>query len=185
MAQMYVAGSTDNHVLQRENHHVADTNVLLPDKLNTFFARFEDNTVPPTWPATKDCGLSFSVVDVSKMFKRFNLRKAAGPDGIPCRVPRACAGQLAVVFPDILNLSLSQSVVPTYFKMSTIVPVPKKAKVTEQNYYRPATLTSVIMKCFERVVKDYLLTASIGPLTMQTQSHCTLPCPIWTRGIPM
>ena len=26
--------------------HVADTNVLLSDRLNTFFARFEDNTVP-------------------------------------------------------------------------------------------------------------------------------------------
>ena len=25
----------------------------------TFIAHFEDNTVPPTWPATKDCGLSF------------------------------------------------------------------------------------------------------------------------------
>ena len=34
--------------------HVAYT-VLLPDKLNTF-VRFEDNTVPLTQPATKDCG---------------------------------------------------------------------------------------------------------------------------------
>jgi hypothetical protein len=32
--------------------HVADTDVLLPDKLNTFFARFEDDTVPLTRPAT-------------------------------------------------------------------------------------------------------------------------------------
>jgi hypothetical protein len=38
--------------------------VLLQDKLNTFFSRIEDNTVPPTWPATKDCGFSFSVADV-------------------------------------------------------------------------------------------------------------------------
>ena len=37
--------------------HVTDTDVLLPDKLNTFFPRFEDNTVPPTRPATEDCGL--------------------------------------------------------------------------------------------------------------------------------
>ena len=49
--------------------HVADTDVFLPDKLNTFFAHFEDNTVPPTWPATKDCGLSSSMADVSKIFK--------------------------------------------------------------------------------------------------------------------
>jgi hypothetical protein len=39
--------------------------------------------------------------------------------------------------------------------MSTIVPVPKKAKVTELDDYRPI-LTSVIMKCFERLVKDHI-----------------------------
>ena len=36
--------------------HVADTDVLLPDKLNTFFAHFEDNTVPPTWPTPRTVG---------------------------------------------------------------------------------------------------------------------------------
>jgi hypothetical protein len=33
--------------------HVTD--VTLPDKLNTFFDRFEDNTLPPLWPTNKDC----------------------------------------------------------------------------------------------------------------------------------
>ena len=84
-------------------------------------------TVPPTQPATKDCGLSFSVADVSKAFNRVNLRKAAGPDGIPSCVLRARADQLAGVFTDIFNQSLSQSAVPTCFKRATIVPVPKKA----------------------------------------------------------
>ena len=46
--------------------YITNTNFLLPDKLNTFFARFEDNTVPPTRQATKDCELSFSVADVSR-----------------------------------------------------------------------------------------------------------------------
>ena len=81
--------------------------VLLSDKLNTFSACFENNTVPPTRPATKDCGFSFYMADVSKTFKRVNPRKAAGPDGIPSRVLRACADQLAGVFTDIFNLSLS------------------------------------------------------------------------------
>ena len=75
--------------------------------------RFEDNTVPPTRPATKDCGLSLSVADVSKIIKLVNLRKAAGTDGIPSRVLRACADQLAGVFTDIFNQSLSRSAVPT------------------------------------------------------------------------
>ena len=70
---MYVAGSTVNHGLQKEASTVADTDVLLPDKLNKFFAYFEDNTVPLTRPATKTCGLSFTAANVSKTFKRVNL----------------------------------------------------------------------------------------------------------------
>jgi hypothetical protein len=37
--------------------------------------------------------------------------------------------------------------------------VPKKRKVIELNDYRPVALTSVIMKCFERLVK-YHITSS-------------------------
>jgi hypothetical protein len=40
--------------------------------------------------------------------------------------------------------------------MVTIYPSPKKAKITEVNDYCPVTLTSVIMKCFERLVKDHI-----------------------------
>jgi hypothetical protein len=98
-----------------KNNPVADINVLLPDKLNNFLARFEDNTVPQTRPATSACGLSFSVTNVSKTFKHVNPRKAAGPDGIPSRFLRACADQLAGVFTDIFNQSLSQSAVRTCF----------------------------------------------------------------------
>jgi hypothetical protein len=120
---------------------IADIDVLLPDKLNTFFAC---------------CGLSLTVADMSKTFKRVNPQKAASPDGIPSCVLRACADQLAGVFKAIFSQSLSQYFIPTCFKMATIVSVPKKAEVTELNYYSPIALTSVIMKCFERLVKDHI-----------------------------
>ena len=146
---------------KRKTSHVADTDVLLLNKLNTFFACFEDNTVPPD--AASYCELSFSVDDVSKTFKRVNPRKAAGPDGIPSRVLRTCADQLAGVFTDIFNLSLSQSAVPTCFKITTIVPLPKKAKVTEPNNYHSVALTSVIVKCFERLGSYHLYLTSPLP----------------------
>jgi hypothetical protein len=82
----------------KKTSHITDVDVLLPDKLDNFFARFEDNTVPPMRPATKACGFSFSVADVSKTFKRVDPRKAAGPDGSPSRVLRAYADQLAGVW---------------------------------------------------------------------------------------
>ena len=78
---------------------------------------------------------------------------------------RACADPLAGVFTDIFNRT--QSAVLTCYKMATIVPVPKKAKITELNDYRPVALTSVIMKYFERLVKDHItstLPATLDPL---------------------
>ncbi|KAI3357837.1 hypothetical protein L3Q82_016227 [Scortum barcoo] len=48
-------------------------------------------------------------------------------------------------------MSLLQSVVPTCFKETIIVPVPKKTKILCLNDDRPVALTSTIMKCFERL----------------------------------
>ncbi|KAK1796931.1 hypothetical protein P4O66_000895 [Electrophorus voltai] len=64
--------------------------------------------------------------DMKRMFKRVNTRKAVGPDGICGRVLKACADQLAPVFIDIFNLSLMLGIIPSSFKRSTIVPIPKK-----------------------------------------------------------
>ncbi|KAM9528583.1 uncharacterized protein ACWYII_041222 isoform 1-T2 [Salvelinus alpinus] len=69
--------------------HVADTFVLLPDKLNTFFARFEDNTVPPTRPAPKDYGLSFSVAEsaVPACFKMSTIVPVPKTEKVPPALP--------------------------------------------------------------------------------------------------
>ena len=91
----------------------------LPDELKAFYAHFEaSNTEACTRaPAVlDDCVTMLSVADVSKTFKQVNIHKAAGPDGLPRRVLKACADQLASIFTDIFNLSLTESVVPTCFK---------------------------------------------------------------------
>ena len=109
----YVAGDTGNHGLQKENQTRRGPGCLAPRQTKQLLARFEDNIVLLTRPATKTCGLFFTAADVSKTFKLVKPRKAAGPDGIPSRVLRAFADQLAGVCTDIFNQSLSQSAVPT------------------------------------------------------------------------
>ena len=71
---------------------------------------------------------------------------------------RACAYQLAGVFTDIFNISLIEPVIPTCFKQTTIVPVPKTTKATCLNDYRPVALMSIAMKCFERLVMAHINT---------------------------
>uniref|UniRef100_A0A8C7I238 Reverse transcriptase domain-containing protein n=1 Tax=Oncorhynchus kisutch TaxID=8019 RepID=A0A8C7I238_ONCKI len=62
-------------------------------------------------------------------------------------------------------MSLIESVMPTCFKQTTIVPLPKNTKATCLNDYRPIALTSVAMKCFERLVMAHINT--IIPETLE------------------
>ena len=90
----------------------------LPDELNNFYARFKTSNTETCMRASAvpdDCVIPLSVVNVSKTFKQVNIHKATGPDRLPGCVLRACADQLASVFTDIFNLSLSESVKPTCF----------------------------------------------------------------------
>ncbi|KAK3548417.1 hypothetical protein QTP70_012738 [Hemibagrus guttatus] len=108
--------------------------------------------------------------------ERVNPRKSAGPDNIPGRVLRECAEQLADVFTDIFNISLSSTVVPTCLRTTTIVPVPKKSTVSCLNDYRPVALTSIVMKCFERLVMRHIKTQlppSLDPLQFAYRPNCS------------
>ena len=127
----------------------------LPDELNYFCASFEASNTETCRRASAvlaDFVITLSVVDVSKTFKQVNIHKAAGPDRLPGSVLIARADQMASVFTDIFNLSLSEFVMLTCFKQTTIVLVPKNTKVTCLNDYRPVALMSAAMKCFERLV---------------------------------
>ncbi len=124
-----------NNITGFKGNKPATVNIAasLPDELNTFYARFEaDNTAhtenAPVAAAEDVSPLSLSVADVTRSFKRVNIRKAEGPDGTPGRVLKACAFQLAGVFTDILNLSLSLSVVPSCLKNPPLCPYQRKIK---------------------------------------------------------
>ncbi len=84
-------------------------------------------------------------------------------DGVSPACLKTCADQMAPIFTQIFNRSLELCEVPSCFKRSTIIPVPKKPKISGLNDYRPVALTSVAMKSFERLVLAYLKDIT-GPL---------------------
>lgn len=97
------------------------------------------------------------------LFQRQKTRKALGPDGVSPSCLRVCSDQLAPIFTQIFNRSLELCELPSRFKCSTSIPVPKKPPITGLNDYRPIALTSVVMKSFERLVLRHLKDIT-GPL---------------------
>ncbi len=125
-----------------------DNTIPLLNELNAFFTCFEaqnSTTAQKTPPPPGDQVMTLSPDSVRRSLSRINARKAPGPDNIPGHVLRDCAVELTDVFLDIFNISLSQAVVPTCFKATTIIPVPKKSSPSCFNDYRPVTLTPILM----------------------------------------
>ncbi len=67
------------------------------------------------------------------------------------------------------NRSLELCEVPSCFKRSTIIPVPKKPNISGLNDYRPVALAYVAMKSFERLVLAYLKDAYLTPCSLPTE----------------
>ncbi len=138
---------------------------LLAEELNTFYGRFDRNggaTLPINASGSSrqssdvDHVITVSEDEVRRELRRVNIRKAAGPDGITGRVLRSCADQLAGLLLPSLMSPLLPSVIPTSFKKSVIIPVPKNSKPSCLNDYRPVALTSIVMKVFERLLKKHI-----------------------------
>ncbi len=89
---------------------------------------------------------------MNRVFRKQKSRKASRLDSISPACLKVCAYQLAPIFPQILDLCKA----PCCFKRATIIPIPKKPKVTGLSDYRPVALTSVVMKSLERLVLAYL-----------------------------
>eukprot|EP00061_Rhincodon_typus_P005060 g24079.t1 len=138
---------------------IADDDTSLPDMLSAFYAQFEQNTIgvatpAPTAPDTPVPSVTAS--EIRSIFLRVNPRKVMGPDGVPSRALRSCTAQLVEVFTDIFTLPILRAKVSTCFKNSTIIPVSKKTHAMCHNDYRPIALTSIIMKCFKRLVMPHI-----------------------------
>ncbi|KAK3556754.1 hypothetical protein QTP70_016697, partial [Hemibagrus guttatus] len=153
-----------------------EANQKLAEDLNEFYCRFETAGLTPhapsenlstqqltATPLSPPPALRISEDDVRQIFLKQKRRKAPDPDSVTPVCLKTCADQLAFIFSQIFNRSLELREVPACFKRSTIIPIPKKPKITGLNYYRPVALTYVVMKSFERLLLAYLKNIT-GPL---------------------
>ncbi len=145
------------------------------DNLNEFYCRFQKTTPHPLWtplhkpltlpatPLSPTPAIQISEDEVRQVFRKQKRKKAPGSDVVTPACLKSCSDQLAPIFTQILNRSMELCEVPSCFKRSTIIPIPKKSKITGLNVYRPVALMSVVMKSFEKLVLAHLKDIT-GPL---------------------
>ena len=103
--------------------------------------------------------LKFHSFDVFLILNSLKVSKAPGPDGIHGEVLKNCASSLANPLSLLFNLSFSTGCIPSEWKLALVVPVFKKGDKGSVENYRPISLTSLVMKVFERCIKRELFSA--------------------------
>ena len=83
---------------------------------------------------------------------------SATPDGdIPARVLVSCKEQLATPLKLMWAESFETGSIPAAMKMQYITPIFKKGNKTDPANYRPVSITSHLIKIFERVLRTHLV----------------------------
>ena len=101
--------------------------------------------------------LEFTAEVIEAAIGELKNNSAPGSDGVPAQLLKRCKHVLAAPLASMWRRSLETGVVPSFYKLSLVTPLHKKEnKITPSNY-RPVSLTSHIMKVFERVIKKMLV----------------------------
>ena len=84
---------------------------------------------------------------------KLDPNKASGPDEIPARLLISAVDVFVPILTKVLQISFEKSLVPNILKSGNIIPIHKSGDKTQTGNYRPVSLTPIIAKLFERVVK--------------------------------
>jgi len=145
-----------NNVLHYDD---ASKATLLNDYFASVFVLDDDNSMHLNSTDTNIGVVSifFTELHIVKMIDKLNISKAAGPDGVHAKVVKECSGIFAHIFYIIFHKSLVEGVLPTQWKVANVRALHKKGKKSLCSNYRPVSLTSIICKLLESIIRDVIL----------------------------
>ena len=94
---------------------------------------------------------------VAKKIRDMKENKSPGVDGIPPKLLLEIVEQISIPLATLFNLSIEEGVVPLEWKEANIISLFKKGSRSKSENYRPVSLTSVVCKLLERLIKDHLV----------------------------
>ena len=149
--------------LIKENKLTNDENEMA-SILNNFFASVftnEDCTSyqPLEHKSTQNIlqQISIEEIDVLRVIDKIKVNKSPGPDKISPRVLHEVKFQISKPLSILFNKSLALGKVPLDWKSANVTPIFKKGEKSHPGNYRPISLTSVVCKLLETVIRNNMV----------------------------
>ena len=154
----------------------------MAEEFNGFFASVftteDTSNVPSIVPdpeLVKLTKIVFSQNEVYDILKKVKANSSPGPDGIHPRVLKECASEMASPLYDLFAKLFETERIPTAWKTGNITPIHKKGSRVRVENYRPISLTSVVSKCMEKIVRDRLLKHMMDNGILSERQHGFVP----------
>ena len=152
--------------LTADNGSIIDSDENKVDLLNSFFTSVftkEDLSNMPTFHdriKQKESFLTnvdFSKEDVRKILHSLDISKSPGPDNFHPRILKELSNELSEPLFLLFSKSLTDGVLPKIWKDAHVTPVYKKGEKCSPRNYRPISLTSVICKTLEKLIRNAIV----------------------------
>lgn len=150
--------------LKDSNGRTSSEKLFMAETLNKFFAEIftNENTRHIPDPVSFYRGddkdkLNSCVITpeiVHKHLQKLKPNKASGPDGLGSNILKDLCEVISTPLSMLFNQSLRQCYVPSDWKTANVSPIFKKGTKSDPGNYRPISLTSLVGKCMESVLRD-------------------------------
>ena len=97
--------------------------------------------------------------------------KSPGVDGIPPKLLKEIVEQISTPLAKVFNLSLEERIIPSEWKEASSRPLFKNGLRNKPENYRPVSLTSVVCKLLETLIRDSMVEFLVKHNLINTSQH--------------
>ena len=108
---------------------------------------------------------------IAKKIKKMKDNKSPGVGGIPPKLLKEIVEQISTPLAKLFNLSLEEGIVPSEWKEANIMQLFKKELRNKPENYRPVSLTSVVCKLLETLIRDHMVEFLVKHKLINTFQH--------------
>ena len=132
---------------------------ILQTQFSSVFTKEPGGNIPRIPRRCRKKLLDFNVSEktVKELIEKLNPDKSLGPDNIHARMLIELKDQLAEPLAFIFNETLRRGKVPRDWKRANVSPIFKKGSRNLPENYRPISLTSIVCKMMETLIRDRLM----------------------------